>query len=77
MDFYFYAQAEEQEERIYQQYLHTDMTVSFVEFKKALGYKSLRQSKQEKKEVVTQEEEIKRLKRASQFINFSGEGGKE
>ncbi|RZI49843.1 peptide methionine sulfoxide reductase [Lactococcus kimchii] len=77
MDFYFYVQSEEQEERIYQQYLHTDMTVSFVEFKKALGYKPLRQSKQEKKEAVTQEEEIKRLKRASQFINFNGEGGKE
>lgn len=75
MDFYFYAQSEEQEDRIFQQYLHTDMTISFAEFKKALGYKSLRQSKKKKGEIVTKDEEIKRLKRASQFINFNMEGG--
>lgn len=72
VDFYFYAQSEEQEERIYQQYLHTNMTISFVEFKEALGYRSLRPQKATKKEEISKEEEVKRLKRASHVINFNG-----
>ena len=62
------------EERIWQQYLHTNMSMSFVDFKKEVGYQNTRQAPK-KSEEITQAEEIKRLNQAKKRFNFTLKGG--
>ncbi len=45
MEFIFYVQEVEQEEKIYNQWLHTQMTQSLKEFKDQQKYRPLRKNK--------------------------------
>lgn len=66
LDFIFYLFDQDQEERLYNQWLHTSMQQSFADFKKAQQVKKIRKSKADKP--VTKEDEQKMLAFATQFI---------
>lgn len=65
MDFILYIKEAEQEEKIYGQWLHTQMTQSFQDFKKQQKYRPLRNNKAKS---TTKEEQQKALDFASQFV---------
>ena len=56
MEFIFYVQEVEQEEKIYNQWLHTQMTQSLQEFKEQQKYRPLRKNKAKS---ITKEEQQK------------------
>ena len=69
LDFILFVFEKEQDERIYEQWLHTNMQQSFKDFKKAQNYRSIRKKKSEKP--ITKEEEKQMLDFALQFIKPS------
>lgn len=71
MEFIFYVQELEQEEKIYNQWLHTQMTQSLQEFKDQQKYRPLRKNKAKS---TTKEEQQKALDFASQFVKPRKEG---
>ena len=73
LDFIFYLFDQDQEERLYNQWLHTSMQQSFSDFKKAQKVKKIRKSKADKP--VTKEDEQKMLAFATQFIKPNPESG--
>lgn len=66
MDFLSYFFETDQDERVYDQWLHTQMSESFKEFKKRQKVESIRKKKSQ--QPVTKEEESERLAFATQFI---------
>lgn len=72
-DFIFYLFEVDQEERLYNQWLHTNMQQSFKDFKKQQNVVSLRKRKNSKP--VTKQEEQDLLAFASQFVKPTKTGG--
>lgn len=66
LDFILYLFEVEQEERVYNQWLHTNMQQSFTDFKEAQNYKTIRKKKADAP--VTKEQEKAMLDYALQFI---------
>lgn len=64
-DFILYLQEVEQEERVYKQWLHTQMTQSFNDFKKQQNIQSMRKNKVK---VSSKEEQQAALDYAFQFV---------
>ncbi|EAD0738589.1 peptide methionine sulfoxide reductase [Listeria monocytogenes] len=64
-DFILYLQDTEQEERVYNQWLHTQMTQSFKEFKKQQNIQSVRKKKVQ---VTSKEAQQAALDYAFQFV---------
>ncbi|MDT2485057.1 peptide methionine sulfoxide reductase [Enterococcus avium] len=66
MDFISYFFEADQDERVYNQWLHTSMTQSFKDFKKEQDVQTIRKKKIETP--LSKEEESQRLAFATQFI---------
>lgn len=66
IDFIFYLEDKEMDEQRFKQYLQTDMSLSFDDFKAEQRYKSIRRRKEEVS--FTAEDEQASLDFASQFI---------
>lgn len=75
LDFILYLLEIEREERVYQQWLHTNMQQSFADFKKAQNFKTIR--KKELSKPVTKEDEKQMLDFAMQFIKPNSPIGNE
>lgn len=73
LDFILYLFETEREERVYNQWLHTNMQQSFKDFKAAQNYQSIR--KKQKEKPVTKEEEKEMIDYALQFIKPSKSTG--